>query len=134
MEADIRTKSPEEACGFVAGVGNRSRLILPITNILHDAFSFRMDPVEELNAFISVEEKGWDILAVYHSHPQGIDHPSATDFDQLTYPSIVYLIWYQTANVWQCRGYFMHSVSDAEEVPVVVMPENNDRRSSVFFM
>ena len=57
-----------------------------------------MDPEEELKAFISVEEKGWDILAVYHSHPHGIDHPSATDIDELTFPGIIYLIWYQNAN------------------------------------
>jgi proteasome lid subunit RPN8/RPN11 len=122
MVADVIAKSPEEACGFIAGERNHSRLILPITNVLHDAFRFRMDPEEELEAFISVEEKGWDVLAVYHSHPQGIDRPSASDFDQLTFPGIVYLIWYQNANEWRCRGYLMRAVSDSLEVPVVIKP------------
>jgi proteasome lid subunit RPN8/RPN11 len=81
-----------------------------------------MDPEEELKAFISVEEKGWEILAVYHSHPHGIDRPSASDFDQLTFPGIVYLIWYQNANEWRCRGYLMRAVLDSLEVPVVIKP------------
>lgn len=123
MVADVISKSPEEACGFVAGEGNQSRLIIPITNMLHDTFRFRMDPEEELNAFTSVEDKGLEILAVYHSHPHGIDHPSATDIDQLTFPGIVYLIWYQIASEWACRGYLMQGGSDGIEIPVTIKPD-----------
>jgi proteasome lid subunit RPN8/RPN11 len=123
MLADVIAKSPEEVCGFVAGAGNHSRLIIPITNILHDKFRFRMDPDEEFKAFIAVEEKGWEILGVYHSHPHGINRPSPSDFDQLTFPGIVYLIWYQNANDWRCRGYLMQSTTEALEVPVVINPE-----------
>jgi len=122
MEADVIQKSPEEACGLVAGKGDVSRLVIPVTNILHDAFKFRMDPNEELKAFTSIEDKGWDILAVYHSHPHGIDHPSPTDIDELTFPGIIYLIWYQNAADWTCRGYVMHGRSQVSEVPVIIMP------------
>ncbi len=122
MEADVITRSPEEACGLVAGKGDKSRLIIPVTNILHDAFKFRLDPNEELKAFLFVEDKGWDILAVYHSHPHGIDHPSPTDIDELTFPGIIYLIWYQNAADWTCRGYLMQGRSQVSEVPVIVIP------------
>jgi proteasome lid subunit RPN8/RPN11 len=121
MEEDIIARSLEEACGLVAGVGNESRLIIPVTNILHDAFRFRLDPNEELKAFMYVEDKGWDILAVYHSHPNGIDHPSPTDIDELTFPGIIYLIWYQNADDWKCRAYLMQGGSQVSEVPVVIM-------------
>jgi proteasome lid subunit RPN8/RPN11 len=122
MEADVSSRSPEEACGFVAGVGDQSREIIPITNSLHDAYRFRLDPDEEFKAFFSVEEKGWEILAVYHSHPRGIDHPSATDIAELTFPDIIYLIWYEYANRWDCRGYMMRIGKDAIEVPVIITP------------
>ncbi len=123
MEADVMARSPEEACGFVAGEGDKSRVIIPVTNMLHDAFRFRLDPDEELKAFSFAEDKGWDILAVYHSHPHGIDHPSPTDIDELTFPGIIYLIWYQTANDWKCRGYLMQVGKEAIEVPVIITPE-----------
>ncbi len=123
MVADVMAKSPEEACGFIAGVGNQSRLIIPITNMLHDSFRFRMDPEEELIAFTSIEDKGLEILAVYHSHPHGIDRPSRTDLDQLTFPGIVYIIWYQNATEWICRGYLMEVGSDGFEIPVTIKPD-----------
>jgi proteasome lid subunit RPN8/RPN11 len=120
MEADIVAKAPEEACGFVVGEGYHSRLIIPVTNILHDAFRFRMDPEEQLRAFFLVEEKGLEILAIYHSHPHGISNPSATDYDELTFPGAIYLIWYQDANKWQCRGYKMQAQTGTGEVPVII--------------
>ena len=120
MEADIASKAPEEACGFVVGAGQYSRLIIPVTNILHDAFRFRMDPEEELKAFLLAEEKGWDIIAIYHSHPNGISGPSITDYDELTFPGIIYLIWYQDPNQWHCRGYVMEAHAGAGEVPVII--------------
>lgn len=122
MEEDVNERSPEEACGLVAGVVDQSRLIFPITNILHDAYRFRLDPDEELKAFMEIEDKGWDILAIYHSHPRGIDHPSSTDINELTFPDIIYLIWYQTNNRWACRGYLMQRGSQVSEVPVIIKP------------
>jgi proteasome lid subunit RPN8/RPN11 len=123
MEGDVRAKAPEEACGIVVGEGNRSRLVIPVTNILHSSTRFRMEPKEQLNAFLFAEEKRLDILAVYHSHPQGINKPSATDFEELTFLGIIYLIWYINDAVWNCRGYLMNPSMNAVEVPVIISDE-----------
>ncbi len=120
MEADVSARQSEEACGIVAGESNFSRLVIPVTNLLHDSHRFRMDPQEELNAFQLVEEKGWDVLAIYHSHPHGISHLSSTDIAELTFPGIVYLIWFQEDRLWQCRGYLMLSAGNTPEVPVSI--------------
>ena len=123
MEADVRARAPEEACGIVVGEGNHSWLVIPVTNILHSPSRFRMEPKEQLSAFLLAEEKRLDVLAVYHSHPQGINKPSATDFEELTFPGIIYLIWYIVANEWKCRGYLMHPRMDAVEVRVIISDE-----------
>lgn len=120
MQGDVKAKAPEEACGLIAGEGNRSRLVIPVTNILHSPVRFRMDPKEQLDAFLMVEEKKLEILAVYHSHPHGIDKPSITDFEEVTFTGIIYLIWYMQTEEWQCRGYLMASRNDAREVPVII--------------
>jgi proteasome lid subunit RPN8/RPN11 len=120
MEADVSTKAPEEACGMVAGIGNQATIVIPVTNILHDPFRFRMDPQEQIRAFLMVDEKGWEILAVYHSHPKGISKPSETDFEELSFPGIIYLIWYHRDKKWNCRGFLMQSKDTAGEVPVIV--------------
>jgi proteasome lid subunit RPN8/RPN11 len=120
METEVRIKAPEEACGIVAGRRNHSELVIPVTNILHSVTSFRMEPKEQLNAFLLVEERRLDILAIYHSHPEGIDKPSFTDFEELTFPGIIYLIWYKIVDRWNCKGYLMRGQMKASEVQVIV--------------
>lgn len=130
MAADVATRFPEEACGFVAGNGNYSQMVIPVKNMLHDPHHFRMDPDEELKAFLHVEEKGLDILAIYHSHPYGISRPSPTDFSELTFPGIIYLIWYQMANTWNCRGYLMESPSNADEIRIIRSANNDIKKKT----
>lgn len=120
MEADVASKVPEEACGIVAGNLNQARQVIPITNMLHHPFRFRMEPEEQLKAFLLAEEKGWDILAIYHSHPHGIDTPSVTDHEELTFPGVIYLIWYQKSSQWLCRAYLMDTHNNAYEVPLIL--------------
>jgi proteasome lid subunit RPN8/RPN11 len=120
MKADVASRSAEEACGFVLGEGHAARMVIPVKNIYHDRFKFRMDPQEELDAFILAEQRGWEVLAIYHSHPQGIDRPSNSDLDELTFPGVVYIIWYQSDSKWQCRAYLMQSQSNSEEVPITI--------------
>ena len=120
METDVRSKAPEEACGFVAGKENRAMLVIPVTNSLHSRVRFRMEPMEQLAAFTLVEEQQLDILAVYHSHPDGKNRPSRTDYDELTFPGIIYLVWFQERERWNCKGYLMVSNEEAEEVPLLL--------------
>ena len=118
MEEDVISKAPEEACGLVGGIKNQALIVMPITNELHSNVRFRMDPKEEVDAFINIEKQGWEVLAVYHSHPMGIDQPSETDLEELTFPGIIYLIWYHQGKEWHCRGFLMESRNKAGEVPV----------------
>jgi proteasome lid subunit RPN8/RPN11 len=120
METDVNIRSSEEACGFVVGIGSYSKLVIPVTNIIHDPHRFRMDPQEELNAFLLTDQKGWEVLAIYHSHPHGITRPSITDHAELTFPGVIYLIWFQQDDAWQCRGYLMQPQGGEVEVPVII--------------
>lgn len=120
MEIDVASRFPEEACGLIAGEGNQAWIVIPIANILHDPHHFRLDPQEQLDAFLLADRRGWDILAVYHSHPDGISFPSPTDFVELTFPGIIYLIWYQEVSTWKCRAYLMESQLNSSEVPLII--------------
>ena len=121
MEEDVISKAPEEACGLVGGIRNQALIVMPITNELHSNVRFRMDPKEEVEAFINIEKQGWEVLAVYHSHPMGIDQPSETDLEELSFPGIIYLIWYHQGEKWHCRGFLMQSRNEAGEVPVTII-------------
>lgn len=105
MRAEVEGAVPLEACGLLAGLGNRVLAALPVSNSLNSPVAYRMDPQEQLRAFREIESRGWEMLAIYHSHPHGPDHPSPTDIAQAYYPDTPYLIWFPDETDWRCRGY-----------------------------
>ena len=80
-------------------------VVHPVTNILHSPVRYRMDPQEQLRAFQEIDEAGLELLAIYHSHPNGPEEPSPTDIAEAYYPEVVYLIWSLASGNWQCRGF-----------------------------
>ena len=72
---------PEEACGLLVGVGKRVYEIIPVENIAHSHVRYHMKPQDQLNAFLYIEEKGWDLLGIDDSHPNGPETPSGADMN-----------------------------------------------------
>jgi [CysO sulfur-carrier protein]-S-L-cysteine hydrolase len=91
---------PEEACGLVVGKENQARAVLPITNELHSPTKFRMAPVEQLHAFLWMEEQKLELIAIYHSHPNGPTYPSETDIADFCYPGTAVLICSRSYGEW----------------------------------
>ena len=83
---------PLEACGLLAGVEGHVRRLYPIENRLHSPVAYEMEPHQQLQAMLQMEEAGLQLLAIYHSHPTGPQTPSATDVDQSFYPGVAYII------------------------------------------
>jgi proteasome lid subunit RPN8/RPN11 len=105
MEADVAARAPQEACGLVAGEGQRSVQVFPVTNVLHSRVRFQMDPEEQWAAFQAMEARSLELLAIYHSHPGGPAAPSPLDVAQAAYPGVIHLIWSLAQGEWTCRGY-----------------------------
>lgn len=85
---------PQEGCGLLAGDGATGEVtaVYPIENTLHSPTAYRMDPTQQVQAMLALEERGWQMLAIYHSHPQGPEHPSATDVALAMYPEALHII------------------------------------------
>ena len=98
---------PEEGCGFVAGTGLESRVVLSVTNQLHSPVRFEMAPLEQLKAMLWIEENGMEPVAIYHSHPEGPAVPSPTDLAEFAYPDAICLIVSPLAagQIWHLRGF-----------------------------
>jgi proteasome lid subunit RPN8/RPN11 len=104
-----------EACGLLAGREGAVYEVLPVTNRDQSPTSFRMDPAEQLRAFRWIEERGLDLVGIYHSHPllRGAasapgQHPSPTDIAEAAYPA-VYLVWSRPRGPWQARGFWIEN-------------------------
>lgn len=111
MLADVDERLPQEACGLVAGQKGTATLVIPMTNELHSPVRYRINPIEQLNAFVKMEQEGLDLLAIYHSHPLGPDYPSATDVDEAYYPEALYLIWSYREGEWKCRAFWIQDAT-----------------------
>lgn len=109
---------PEEGCGLIGGREGKATLILPVTNVLHSPVRYRMDPAEQVKAFVKIEQDGDELLAIFHSHPSGPAHPSETDVQEDHYPDVVHLIFYAESGKWVCRGYKIADVDT--EITVLI--------------
>lgn len=107
MRAHVAAENPLEACGLVAGKQGRSSFLFPIRNEAASPTRFRMNGKQQLAAFQEMERAGWDLLAIYHSHPAGPAEPSPTDLAEVTYPGVIHLIWSPAANGWGCRAFLL---------------------------
>ena len=74
---------PLEICGLISGKNNQSRKIYPITNIENSPSRFRMASKEQIDALMNIENNNHDLLAIYHSHPNG---PSLGTTQTLSHP------------------------------------------------
>lgn len=89
----LQADYPLEGCGLLAGNGKGEvTAVYPIDNRLHSPTAYEMEPRQQMQAMIDLETRGWQLLAIYHSHPQGPEIPSPTDIAQAYYPEAISLI------------------------------------------
>jgi len=88
---------PNECCGLMIGV------MLGDTRTVHTFRKcknlnterardrYEMDPLDMLRTEREFESSPWDIIGIYHSHPDHPSHPSQTDTDR-AWPDYSYVI------------------------------------------
>ncbi|MSQ33303.1 MAG: M67 family peptidase [Dehalococcoidia bacterium] len=79
MVAHARRDDPNECCGILAGAGGRVARLWAATNSEHSPVRYNVEPKELLGIYREIENRGWDFLAVYHSHTHSPAYPSPTD-------------------------------------------------------
>lgn len=84
--------NPNECCGILAGPGGRVVKLYRMTNTEHSPFRYNMDARELYVTYREIEDKGWDLVAIYHSHTHSPAYPSATDVRLATWPEAYYIL------------------------------------------
>ena len=104
MLKEAKTAYPHECCGLIVGKINDSGKVVhevyPVENKnkVRAADRYEIDSKEFDRIDRESSEKGWNIIGIYHSHP---DHPAApSDFDK------------ECACVWTEYSYIIISVKD----------------------
>lgn len=119
MRAQVAAEAPLEACGLLAGAEGRVLKVYALENELRSPTRFRIAPQEQLAAFMEIEEAGWELLAIYHSHPGGPPHPSTSDIAEALYPEALHLIWDGSGPDWQARAFRIQG-NEYHEIPLNV--------------
>jgi proteasome lid subunit RPN8/RPN11 len=83
---------PNEACGLLAGKEERPVRFFAMTNLDASPVTYRLDPKEQLRVFDEMDEQGWDLLGIFHTHTHSEAYPSETDRRQAFYPEASYLV------------------------------------------
>ena len=83
---------PSEACGLLAGTDGSFVHFYPMTNADHSPVTYRLDPREQIRVFDEIEDKGWQLGGIFHSHTHTEAYPSPTDRGQAFYPEAYYVL------------------------------------------
>ncbi len=112
---------PEEACGLLGGDPAAAEVVrcYPTRNAAASATLYTVDPRDHLRADRDAEDRGIEILGVFHSHTHTDAYPSPTDVAQAPDPSWHYVLVSLRDNLPVVRSYTIVEGVVTEE-PVVV--------------
>jgi proteasome lid subunit RPN8/RPN11 len=100
-----------EVCGLIGGRAGLPVHCYPVANTdPHPDHHFLMDPRQQIDAMRAMRERGEDLFAIYHSHPDAPPLPSAQDLQEAAYPDAFYIIIsLATEGTLQMRGFELKS-------------------------
>ena len=92
MISHCRSAFPNEACGILAGSGDKVSKIYKMTNTENSPVSYFMDSREQFRIMKEIRESGFNMLAIFHSHPSSPAYPSPKDISLASYEDCIYVI------------------------------------------
>jgi proteasome lid subunit RPN8/RPN11 len=116
---------PNEACGLIARSGGELVHVYEMTNASASPVRYSLDTQEQFRVYRELDEKGWELGGVYHSHTRTEAYPSPTDVRE-AYEAVPYLIVSLAADPPIIRAFNIEKkyLGDAEgeivEIPVTI--------------
>jgi len=92
IQRHVREVFPMEACGVLAGRDELVTKVYPMINTDRSAYSYFMDPADQLRVTRDARKQGLSLLAIYHSHIASEAYPSERDCELAFYPDLDYMI------------------------------------------
>jgi [CysO sulfur-carrier protein]-S-L-cysteine hydrolase len=83
---------PNECCGVIAADEGVPVKVFAMTNVDASPVTYRLDGQEQLKVFDEMDERGWELWGIYHSHTHSEAYPSDTDKRLAFYPEARYVL------------------------------------------
>lgn len=122
MLANCVRALPDEGCGLLLGTNEGVvREVVASENVAHSAKVYEIDPRVLLRAFRRADERGWEVLGVFHSHTHTEAYPSPTDVRQAPDPAWHYVIVSLRDVPAEVRSFRIHDQEVLEEEVTVAV-------------
>ncbi len=92
MTAHALKDDPNECCGIIAGKGGRATKLYRMVNVSASPYRYDMDGKEMIPVLNEIDDSGWELMAIYHSHTHSQAYPSSTDIRLATWPEAYYIL------------------------------------------
>jgi len=114
-------KTPVEVCGFLLGKREGENFLVEevrfVPNRLKSPTAFEMEPFEMVKAIDEAEEKGLEVVGIFHSHLKCPPRPSGRDLRGMRLWPVLWLIVDEKGNY----GAFVLKGDKIREVEVEVV-------------
>lgn len=111
MIEQARVEFPNEACGMLASADGKVVRVYPTKNVDASPVHYTIDSAEQLRIEMEIEDQGWRLGAIYHSHTHTAAYPSKTDIGLALVPGTT-MPWYPDTL------YIIISLADADNPDV----------------
>jgi proteasome lid subunit RPN8/RPN11 len=90
--AHARAEAPNECCGMIAAQDGVAVAVHRARNAAASPLRYEMDGMEQYKIQTAIEDGGFELGAIYHSHTRSDPEPSQTDVNLAFYPDALYVI------------------------------------------
>jgi len=93
MVAHAREEAPNECCGLVASSNGDVKRVYRAANAERSPVKYVVDPRDQIRIQNEIDDHGWELGAIYHSHTRTEPFPSQTDINLArNWPDPLYVI------------------------------------------
>lgn len=116
---------PHEACGLLASRDGLVVQVFRMTNASGSPVRYSLDPKEQFAAYKKIDDSGWELAGVFHSHTHTEAYPSPTDV-RMASEDVPYVIVSLAQDPASIRAFriikenWTDSEGEIEEIPVVI--------------
>lgn len=119
LSTEAINKKPNESCALLFGKKENDEIkiseIFPAKNIEESPMNFTISNEQLIQGYKMAEEKGLEVIGIFHSHPDSEPYPSATDKKFMEINPVIWLIFSVSKN--EFKAYMFES----EIVPISVV-------------
>ncbi len=122
MIEHCRAGFPNEACGLLAAADGGIVKVFRMSNAAGSPVRYALDAKEQFAVYRTLDDNGWDLGGVFHSHTHTEAEPSPTDI-RLAHEDVPFVIVSLAAEPADIRAWRIVKESwDAEDGEVWEMP------------